>query len=110
MSQDLMVGTPREKFLLCSLVVLHWEQPMRSLCCPCWSVLPVKGQTWSCAGRNLSCWKHEEGRKGERACRAPKAGSRGGIQAVLEMLQQREHHTLGPSEGVKEAPPSWIQT
>lgn len=39
----------------------------------------------------------------------PKAGSRGGIQAVLERLQQREHGTLGTSEGVKQEPPSWIQ-
>lgn len=46
-------------------------------CHPCWSVFPVKRQTWSSAGGVLSCWKHEEvGKGGEPAgLRAVGAGS-----------------------------------
>lgn len=57
-------GHPEEAPAL-FLFVYHREQSMWSLCHPCWSVFPLKGQTWSSAGGGLSCCKHEEGRKGE---------------------------------------------
>lgn len=113
-------GDTQQRLLLCFSAVHHWEQPMWSL--SSWLV-SVKGLTWGPAGAHLNCWKHEEGRKGERACRAwscwsriPKLETEQGFGLCWRCCSRVSIPNPGhlrrgkaAAEGVKQLPLSWIQ-